>query len=538
MQELRTLLMLTLLLIGAGCQRSSAPGPRLVVMITIDGLGADLLERYDGAFVGGIRRLKDRGYQFTNARVDHAITVSHAGHVTLATGRYPSAHGIVDAAFYMQGDSGRVLVDAVADSSYPIVGMDGVDGASPRRILTDGIADWLRADDERSRALAIGSGNVSSLLHVFRPGSDVYWYRNGRYVTSSYYQTSYPDWVTHFNETILPDHLRRMDTWNDEVPDSVRDLSRPDASPYEGDLVHTTFPHRITDELGGRFRQDSTAARSIWIQWTPTLDLTTLALARDGVRGMGLGTGESTDYLSIVLSTLDSQTHYYGPGSREVFDILLRIDEELELFFRFLDEQVGEDSYVVAFSADHGFPEIPEIAAKEGKPGRRLSQPEIDAVLSRIRRALNGAAGDEATRQRIVQRELSRWDAVEEVYLTSDLTESQPEDPFLRLYQHSYRRDRVPRLPLFSLETFTSPVAQEGVMVRLERGAIINIDRDTHGSPYDYDRKVPLLFYGRGVPSGSSDEDVRTIDVAPTLSRLAGVEPPPDIDGRPLGFPD
>jgi arylsulfatase A-like enzyme len=39
---------------------------------------------------------------------------------------------------------------------------------------------------------------------------------------------------------------------------------------------------------------------------------------------------------------------------------------------------------------------------------------------------------------------------------------------------------------------------------------------------------------GPGVPAGSSDEAVRTVDMAPTLAELAGIPYPDGLDGRPL----
>jgi len=533
----RFLFLASLLLVpGFGCRQSTedAARPKLVVLITIDGLRSDLLEQYDPVFTGGFRRMRDRGYRFTNAWVDHAITVSHAGHVSLATGRYPSKHGIVDAAYYSPVDGKRVLVDAVADSANPIIGMPDVPGASPNKILTEGISDWLRSQSNGSRSLAVGSGDVSSLLHVYSKGSDVYWYKNGRYVTSTYYKRAYPDWVIRFNEEVLPEHLRAMDTWDVSVPDSFRSLARPDASQYEGDLVHTGFPHLITQELAEGFRRDSTAARSTWIRWTPMIDLSTLALTKEGIRASELGTRDATDYVSIILSTVDSQTHYFGPGSLEVFDILVRLDRELESLFTFLDSYVGEDRYVVALSSDHGFPEIPEISVERGESARRVKAAEIDALFSRIGAALKRAPANESDRQRILERVAEGADMVADLYTTADLISAQTNDLFLRLYQHSYRKDRVPRLPIFSLQTSTSPIGEEGAMVRLRPGTMIDIDRTTHGSPYEYDRRVPLLFLGKLVPYGASDEYARTVDVAPTLAALAGIRVPADVDGTVL----
>jgi arylsulfatase A-like enzyme len=53
----------------------------------------------------------------------------------------------------------------------------------------------------------------------------------------------------------------------------------------------------------------------------------------------------------------------------------------------------------------------------------------------------------------------------------------------------------------------------------------------THGSPYDYDSHVPLIFYGPPFRSGRYAEFVRTVDLAPTLAAVAGVRPLERLDG-------
>ena len=55
-----------------------------------------------------------------------------------------------------------------------------------------------------------------------------------------------------------------------------------------------------------------------------------------------------------------------------------------------------------------------------------------------------------------------------------------------------------------------------------------------HGSPYGYDREVPILFWGSGIQPGRRDTIVRTVDIAPTLASVLDIELPLDIDGRPL----
>jgi hypothetical protein len=110
-------------------------------------------------------------------------------------------------------------------------------------------------------------------------------------------------------------------------------------------------------------------------------------------------------------------------------------------------------------------------------------------------------------------------------------------DPFTRLYRNSYRADRVPRFPLFSLSHEGQGAGRYGVAVRLTAGTMPDWDPSVHGSPYEVDRRVPLLIMGPGVTPGLSDIRARTADVAPTLARLAGIPFPADLDGRPLISP-
>ena len=57
----------------------------------------------------------------------------------------------------------------------------------------------------------------------------------------------------------------------------------------------------------------------------------------------------------------------------------------------------------------------------------------------------------------------------------------------------------------------------------------------THGSPYAYDRAVPLIFWGPGfVEAGRISGPAATVDIAPSLAPLLGISLPAGLDGRPL----
>jgi len=526
-------------MLGACRTAERAPRPKLVVLVAVDQLRADLLDRYDTLFKGGFRRLRDQGMRFTNTMVDHAITVSHPGHVTLATGVVPARHGIVDAAFFEGEPGSRKLVDALQDSAETIVGQPDQKGVSPRKILSPTLAEWFAAADPESRSVAVGSGQYASLLHAGHARPDVYWYsiQAGRYVTSSFYRKDYPEWVERFNRERLPKFMEGSDPWELQLSEEGRALAYPDAIPFEGDHTHVTFPHRLQDfDPEGKLKDPQVRRKALawWMATTPALDDATLALAREAVAALSLGQRGAVDYLSIVVSQVDDIGHFYGPFSLEQADNLLRLDRELGELFDDLDARVGKGSVLVALSADHGVPDIPEQDRERGRPARRLKAEEIEAAIDVAARAAAGSGTPGEIAQRVADA-LNRLDFVADAMPPGPLLGSGGTcDPFTALYRNSYRADRVPRFPLFSLTREGRGVGEYGVAVRLTRGTMIDLDPAVHGSPYEVDRQVPLLFMGPGVPHGMSDQRARTVDVAPTLARLAGIPAPDDLDGFPL----
>jgi predicted AlkP superfamily pyrophosphatase or phosphodiesterase len=54
-----------------------------------------------------------------------------------------------------------------------------------------------------------------------------------------------------------------------------------------------------------------------------------------------------------------------------------------------------------------------------------------------------------------------------------------------------------------------------------------------HGSPWDYDRRVPILFWRNGIAAERRPEPIETVDIAPTLAAIVGIATP-RVDGRCL----
>ena len=503
---------------GATCvaQAPQQQGPRLVVMISVDQLRADLIDRYAPAFTGGFKRLLDQGYRFTQASHAHANTETAVGHTTLSTGVFPSRSGIVANDWSVkEGDTWRDMY-AVEDLDSPIVGMPAEPGRSPRNLLRGGLADWVLAADPDARVASISGKDRAAITLAGKTRSQVYWLAPavGRFVTSTYYRDAYPDWVERFNKDEMPGLL--ADTvWSDTVPVSLRRLARADSAYYEGDGVHTTFPHFASQET-------TPEGRVAWLLAKPFSDRAVGAFARTAIDALQLGQRGHLDMLALSFSSTDYVGHAFGPLSQEQLDNLVRLDGELGQLFDYLDEHVGRGRWVTGLSADHGVLTMPEYLAASGEAAQRI---DARARLGAMGQAVRDALADGGTQEEIsarIARLVEERGLVAKAYTDADLTVGPSPDSFAALFRNSYYPGRAGGY----LSTY-------GIEIRFGYHDLVSGPTGTsHGTPYWNDRHVPFMLLGAGVRSGVSSSAVYTVDLAPTLAGLVGVPVPDDLDGK------
>jgi hypothetical protein len=518
---MRRIIPLGWLIALVACSRPAGPGPagapRLVVLLTIDQMRSDYLPRFEHHLTGGLGRLTRGGAYYPYAAHDHANTETAPGHAAAWSGRFPMHTGIIS------NDRG------VPDTTVALIGSRGP-GASPVRFRGESLFDWIRAAYPSARGLSVSRKDRGAILAIGRAREAVYWFApEGRFTTSTYYADSLPAWVAAFNARSLPERMAGR-VWTPLLPESA--YVEEDAQPFEAGGQGFAFPHVMPDD-------PVQAAREL-LDW-PWMDDVTLAFALAGVEALALGTGPGLDVLAVSLSATDAVGHTFGPYSREIHDQILRLDRSLGDFIDSLYRLRDSSSIVVALTGDHGVAPFPEeYAARTGAVAGHVS---LRAQLSDVRAALAdrgvpAAAFRLETDQLWVDR--AAFDAAgvpvdSVVAVFAELVRAVPgvqrADPVSGLATADTTRDSIARRWIHSLTTDV-PIA---LVVTLEPHWVWGRGRDAqHGSPWDYDAYVPLVFYGSPFRPGRHSDSVRTVDLVPTFAAGLGIRAIGPADGQVL----
>lgn len=502
---------------STGARVVAPPTPTLVVQITIDQLRPDYLDRYRDQLTGGLARLLKQGAFLTNAWHDHATTETAPGHATLWSGRYPAHTGVV------------LNEIGVADPQSPLLfGRGG--GASPYRFRGSAFFDWVRTRDQFSRAFSVSRKDRGAILPLGRAKQNVYWYSlDGRFTTSRYYADTMPTWVQRFNARNTTARWLGQ-KWEPLLAASA--YSEKDSVPVESQGKDFTFPHVLeADQRTGTYN----------LTEFPWMDEYTVDFALEGVSALDLGKGPAVDVMSVSLSTTDAVGHRYGPASKELHDQILRVDRQLGRLIDSLYKLRDSSRIVFALSADHGVSPFPELAFPGTDPNRGRVDPRgvMDAARSGL--AARGVEGDALLLQSGIvsldRRRLAAKGVNADSVVTTlraallKLPGMERVDRVSTLAANAAKGDKIARRWLHSvpgdLQAELTLTFKEGYYWFTTRYA-------THGSPHDLDAHIPILFMGPAITPGRYNFMARSVDIAPTLAAIVGVEPIEAVDGKVL----
>jgi hypothetical protein len=546
----------------AGCARpaaeSSAPAaqaplpsatpPRLVFLLAVDQLRPD---RLSTALPGGLGRLMREGRVFADAALEHADTETCPGHASMLTGRYPGPAGVPSNEF-VDRETGRLVYcvqDEAPDAAVLGGGPEPAQGRSPRKMRVSALGDWLKASRPGARVFSL-SGKDRAAITLGGQHPDVaYWFDRGPaqgFTTSRYYRNELPEWVRAFNRPLdgVPAFLSRVPERWEHATGAPANGARRDDYPAESAQFGRVSGHPVRDPDPRIFLER--------LYYTPFLDDVTLDFARVLVRNEGVGSGPGIDLLAISLSANDLVGHLYGPGSQEARDALLRLDAALGEFLGFLEAQTGKGGMLVVLTADHGVLELPEWLVESGTSecplptGRGSSRALAEGLAQALHAGLDpkgsapaawvAVSGFDLTVNRRLAQErhvsvprvadlAKRWLSVQpgiaHVWTQDEIEGGKGPAPFAALYLNSFDPER-------SGDLIVQP-APNCLFSAYPSGT-------SHGTPYLYDRAVPLVFFGPGVSPGVVRGRATTVDIAPTLARAMGLEAPAELDGHPLAL--
>jgi predicted AlkP superfamily pyrophosphatase or phosphodiesterase len=513
--------------------------PKLIVAISVDQFSAELFQRYRASFTGGLKRLGD-GIAFTGYQ-SHAATETCPGHSTILTGRHPAATGIVANTWFDAKSGSSVYCVAVRGTADP-------DARGPQNLRVSTFGEWLKQAQPQARVVSISGKDRAAIMMAGHHPDAVYWWNDGiGFTTSSFAGPAtlavtapalafnkalfarwkaappklWPTDITATCQALVAPHMFGKLQLSGKVPP---DLSLTVES---GDFLHRTD---FQDQL----------------RVSPIFDPMTVDFANQTIDRLKMGHGPATDLLAISLSTTDYIAHRYGNGGAETCVQMAAVDQAIGTLLAKLDSL--NVPYVVVLTADHGGMDAAERASEHGRDAHRIDPVAFvkrlnDAIGKQLDLNYETIVGDdpqqltinvgpdEALRAKVRDAAIAWLKQQPEVAAAFTADQTAAADPkgkpvdqlsVVERFHESYDKERSGDIQVEFRQYSTLYMA---------RGPGDTVAG--HGSPWDYDRRVPILFWWPGVPPDDRKEPIETVDIAPTLAGIAHV-PAPEVDGKCL----
>jgi len=521
---------------AAPAAQDGRAAPSLIVTVVVDQLSANLFNQYRSQFTGGLKTLADQGMVSINGYQTHGVTVTCAGHSTVLTGAHPARSGI-PANDWLDTTTGQETYCLAAPQNTLAHGKNTDNGpVGPEQLSASTLGDWLKAVSPESRVYGVSGKDRGAITLAGHKGDGAFW------LTDNFGFTTYVEPGQSAQARLAPVaalNARMIDRFTRQAPSWT--YSNAACRRLEGQwtIAGQTFDSKVPP---ANFRLDN----------SPILDELTIEGAIELMDSQQLGRRGVTDMLGVSLSATDRIGHSYGTQGPEMCEQMLRLDTALGVLMDKLSTIPG--GAIVVLTADHGGSDFPERSAVEGYPhaGRvdRALQPRVNAAL-KARFGLDAdpvvsSAGGfvivdkdrkslpEPLRSQVLAAAIELLNAEPQVALAVARDELlaepvpnsiNPEDLNVReRLRLSAVADRSPDI----LRAWQPGLTGQGRV----GGAI-----SSHGSPWDYDRRVPIVFWWPGAEGQERFLPMRTIDIAPTLANLIGVQPDGPIDGRCMDLP-
>ena len=506
-----------------------SPEPRLIVTVVVDQLSANLFNQYRGRYRGGLKRLADEGLVSINGYQTHGLTETCPGHSTVLTGMHP-VHTGIPANDWINPASGEEVYCLAAPQNALAHGRDTDNGpVGPDQLEVTTLGDWLKAVSPESRVVAV-SGKDRGAINLAGHGGEAFWFTDGfgltTYVEPGETAEARLAPVVAFNDRFRAETAATPVAW---------DYRHDDCRALAGDWT-----------IRGETFRSTLPPADLKFDTSPLLDEHTLKAAEHLLETQELGRRGVVDMLGVSLSATDRIGHMYGTQGPEMCEQQHRLDAALGGFLDRLAEIPG--GVLLVLTADHGGSDFVERLAAHGYPhAHRLNGAAIQAVNDELRarfgldadplqRGGSGMMVADAGHRSLAEplRTQVAEAAVERLRALPDIAFAETRD---RLLAENLPDSRQPEMMTLRERMRLSAVPERSPDILLAyaqnvtAGGRVGGTLSGHGTPWEYDRRVPIIFWR---PDGEGQErflPIRTIDIAPTLAHVLGLVAP-QVDGR------
>ncbi|MGB1393531.1 MAG: alkaline phosphatase PafA [Flavobacteriaceae bacterium] len=508
--------------------------PKLVVGVVVDQMRFDYLNRFKNKYsANGFLRLIKQGYSCNNHHFNYIPTYTAPGHASIFTGTTPSVHGIIGNSWYDKASNSTVY--CTTDKAYIPVGAAAKYGqASPRNMKVTTLADQNRLFTQMNgKTIGVSIKDRGAVFPSGHTANGAYWFEGlneGKWMTSTYYMDALPQWVKDFN---TPSNIASyLKPWNTLYDITLYEESGSDLSDYE-----QGFNGKSTSE----FPYDLKALMELnegydIIKSTPFGNTMITDFALSAIEAESLGVDDYTDFLTVSYSSTDYIGHNFGINSVELQDTYLRLDLEVERLLNYLDAKVGAGNYTLFLTSDHGAVDAPSFLTDVHIPSGYVPKNSFASLYTNLKKKYGVSdlimkiSNDQVFLnqeritalkvnledvQKFVVNEIISYPHIKKAYTATTMQTRYFKEGAEKMLQNGYHQ-KLSGDVLFTLES--------GVISYDSKGT-------THGSGYNYDTHVPLLFYGNGIQPGKTYKRTNVTDIAPTISALLGIALPSGATG-------
>ena len=502
----------------AGLAAPAPKKPKLILGIVVDQFRYDYLLRFRADYTAGFKKLLEQGAVFDDAHYIQFPTVTAVGHSTFMSGATPSISGIIENTWYDRA-TGK-YVTSVSDDDTKLVGGGAGAGSSPRRLVVSTLGDEIKMQGQQVKVISVSIKDRSAILPAGHMADGAFWFdsEGGRWVTSTYYMKELPAWVAEANAA-KPAARAENAKW---MPVNAKPGDKPFCTMSKaeaglrncGPIEATPWGNEVIEELAER------------------------ALGAEK-----LGHHEGTDVLTVSFSSNDYVGHAVGPDAPEIRDISIRTDRLIGKLLDQVEKQVGLANVTIVMTADHGVAPVPEVNQKRDMPGGRVPGAAVTTPVQQALEAKYGAGkwvlSDYGGGMIFLNRELAAKYKVsmDDVALVAAEAARNVPHVFRAYTAAELRNGHGQGDPVTAALTYGYFGSRSGdIFVLLDPYYLAgsNTSGTTHGTPFDYDTHVPVIFLGTGIKLGHYYQKIAVNDIAPTLAAIAGVAAPSGSIGRVL----